>query len=86
MKLIQVLDDDEMNMNMQGDYKLTDSESGIILRTYISNKLREEYLENLKNHVDRIQELASQYRFSFNQFSTDQPIFDVFFDVLMEKT
>jgi len=86
VKLVQVLDDDEMNMNMQGDYKFTDSESGLVLRTYISNKLREEYLEKLKEHVDEIRALAAKYQFSFNQFTTNQPIFDVFFEVLMEKT
>jgi len=85
VKLVQVLDEDEKYMNLQGDYKFTDSENGVELKTYISNKFKEEYIEKLAAHVDSIKELSDKFKFSFHQFSTKDQIYDAFFNILMNR-
>ncbi|SEH05491.1 Uncharacterised protein [Candidatus Venteria ishoeyi] len=78
LKVIQVLDKEEKDLNIEGDVKLKDSESDTVLRTYVSKKLRLEYLEELDDHSAEIQELVQSMGGKFYTATTHDDIFDVF--------
>ncbi|MBI4090639.1 MAG: DUF58 domain-containing protein [Candidatus Komeilibacteria bacterium] len=85
IKIIQVLDRVERNMLLEGDLRLKDSESGLQMRTFISQRMREEFRKGLGDHVARINNVCNQLGIEFYSATTDTPLFDVFFDVLKEK-
>ena len=80
--LIQVLDTVEKNLELEGDYRLVDSETKTTLRTFISPLLRKNYLALLAEHNAKIQKICSETGASFHTFSTDTPIFDAFYKIL----
>ena len=82
IKIIQVLDPIEKDLKYSGDFKLIDSESKSMLRTYISPRLRVEYQQMLDNHSVRIEEVCNRLGIRFHQITTDTPIFDAFYKVL----
>ena len=82
VKVIQVLDPVEKNLNLEGDYKLKDSESGDLLRTFISPKSRTEYQSMLDNHSAKIHETCKTLGYDFHLITTDKPIFDSFYEIL----
>jgi uncharacterized protein (DUF58 family) len=82
IKLIQVLDVVEKELNISGDFKLKDSESDAKMRTFISPRLRMQYQEAMANHSAKIQETCNNLGIKFNLVTTDVPIFDAFYKVL----
>ncbi len=82
IKVIQVLDPIERDLKYSGDFKLIDSESKSMLRTFISPRLRVEYQQMLDNHVVRMEETCNNLGMHFFQITTDTPIFDAFYRVL----
>ena len=82
VKLIQVLDQTESQLNLEGDFKLKDLESNSILRTFIGPFLRKRYFNKLEEHNLRIKEACAETGAQFYTASTDKPIFDVFSEVL----
>ena len=82
VKIIQVLDPIEKNLAMQGDFKLIDSESKSMLRTYISPRLRVKYQQMLDDHCAKIEEICNRLGFHYFLITTDTPIFDAFYQVL----
>lgn len=82
IKVIQVLDPTEKNLNIQGDFKLVDSESKDALRTYITPRLRAHYQNLLDDHSAKIEEACSRLGIEFYLVTTDTPIFDVFYKIL----
>lgn len=82
IKVIQVLDPIERDLKYSGDFKLIDSESKSMLRTFISPRLRVEYQQMLDNHVARMEETCNNLGMHFFQITTDTPIFDAFYRVL----
>ncbi len=82
VKLIQVLDIEEKDMPLEGDYNLIDSESNANLKTYISRRGQMDYVERLQKHVDQIKELAQSMNMEFHQVSTEMPLFDSFFEIV----
>ena len=82
IKLIQVLDVVEKELNISGDFKLKDSESDAKMRTFISPRLRMQYQEAMANHSAKIQETCNNLGIKFNLVTTDVPIFDSFYKVL----
>ena len=81
VKIIQVLDPIEKDLKYSGDFKLIDSESKGMLRTYVSPRLRVEYQQMLDHHAARIEEVCSSLGYRFHQITTDIPIFDSFYNV-----
>jgi uncharacterized protein (DUF58 family) len=77
-----VLDKKEKNPLIEGDFKLKDSETNDILRTYVSPKLLEEYLEMLYKHSSEIEHECALRGIDFQQISTEMPIFDAFYAIL----
>lgn len=81
VKLIQILDPLEAELNMEGDYKLRDLESEEQVRTYVSPYLRKHYLEKLNAHSAEIKRVCAETGAQFFSFSTNTPIFDAFYQV-----
>ena len=82
IKVIQVLDPVEKELKMQGDFKLKDSETGGILKTYISPRLRQHYQSLLEEHTGKIRDVCNSLGMNFYQITTDKSIFDAFYEIL----
>ena len=82
IKIVQVLDPIEKDLKYSGDFKLIDSETNSMLRTYISPRLRVQYQQMLDNHSAKIEETCNKLGIHFFQITTDTPIFDAFYRVL----
>lgn len=82
IKVIQVLDPIEKNLDLQGDFKLKDSETKTTLRTYITPRLKVRYQTMLDDHSAKIQETCNKLGMDFHLITTDKPIFDAFYEIL----
>jgi len=82
IKVIQVLDPIEKDLKYSGDFKLIDSESKNILRTYVSPRLRVHYQQMLDNHSAKIEGTCNRLGYHFHQLTTNTPVFDAFYRVL----
>lgn len=80
--LVQVLDAVETNLELEGDYKLVDSETKTVMRTFISPMLRKNYFTMLSDHNSKIQKACTEIGAHFFTFGTDVPIFDAFYKIL----
>ena len=82
IKIIQVLDPLEIELKLQGDFKLKDSETGDKANTFISPRLRMEYQKLLSDHSAKIQETCNKLGMKFHMITTDTPIFDAFYKIM----
>ncbi len=82
IKLIQVLDPGEKELQISGDVKLQDAETDEILRTYISPRLVSQYELQLESHETRLNKLCTDTKADFYLATTDTPIFDIFYKML----
>jgi len=82
IKIIQVLDPIEKDLKYSGDFKLIDSETKTMLRTYISPRLRVKYQQMLDRHSAKIEETCNKLGYHFHQLTTNIPVFDAFYKVL----
>src|SRR3989344_150808 len=78
VRLIQVLDKDERDIPFEGDTKLFDLESGGLLRTFITPRLKTDYESQLKNHNDQIEKICLSQGMKFYTIYNDMPIFESF--------
>jgi len=82
IKIIQVLDPIERKLAFDGDFRLKDSETRNVLRTYINPRLRLSYKQRLEDHISKIAKICDEFGIDFYSITTDKPIFDTFYDVL----
>lgn len=82
IKIIQVLDRAEKELKMEGDMKLKDSETGGMLRTFVSPRMRMEYQQQLDAHCARIEDTCNKLGIQYNLAVTDTSIFDTFYKIL----
>ena len=82
IKVIQVFDRTEKELNMEGDMKLIDSETKGMLRTFISPRMRMEYQQQLDAHCAKIEEVCNKMGIDYNLAITDTSIFDTFYKIL----
>ena len=80
--LIQVLDELEKKMNIEGDFDLQDLESNSKLHTFIDPYLRKKYFEKLQLHQERIKDACKDVRADFFIVCTDESVFDAFYRIL----
>jgi uncharacterized protein (DUF58 family) len=80
--VIQVLDSSERELALEGDMILHDSESSDRMRTYISNRLIEDYSDKLISHIYSLKKICDQFNMKFVSVSTETPIFDAFYNIL----
>lgn len=83
VKVIQVLDRDEVDLKIEGDVNLHDSESNTVLRTYISKKLRQTYQGKLNEHTKQIFDICNKAGAHFYQVVTDVDVFENFYRIIM---
>lgn len=82
VRLIQVLDKTEKELDIEGEVKLRDAESGGILRTYISPYLKKKYLNLLATHNAMVKHACLETGARFYSFSTQTPLFDAFYEIV----
>src|SRR3989344_2281033 len=82
IKLIQVLDVLEKNMDIEGDFNLVDLESDDKMRTFIDPFLKKKYFERLHEHNGLIKDSCSSVHADFYSVGSDENIFDVFYRIL----
>ena len=82
IKLIQVLDGIEKNMDIEGDYNLIDLESDARMKTFIDPYLRKKYYEKLEKHNNDIVNICTEVGADFYSVGTNEEIFDVFYRIL----
>ena len=80
--VIQVLHENEVNITLDGDTKLHDLETDEVMRTYVSPRFKDEYKQQLDDHIAGVREICNELGADFHSFSTDKPIFDAFFEAI----
>lgn len=80
--LVQVLDKLETDLELEGDFKLTDSETEEHMRTFITPYTRQRYIEDLTEHKAKIKNACDEVGAKFFSFGTDHPVFDAFYSML----
>jgi uncharacterized protein (DUF58 family) len=82
VKIIQVLDKQEKDLRLEGDFKLKDSETKTEIKTFISPRLVSNYTKMLNDHTAKINDICNNLGVSFYQVTNDQSIFDTFYELL----
>ncbi len=80
--VIQVLDPSERKLDIYGDVLLEDSETHNKIRTFISNRLLNNYKDNIDHHIDSIKDVCEHLGHNFISVTTDRPIFETFYSTL----
>ncbi len=80
--IIQVLDSSERELEIEGDTILNDSETNDTMRTFISNRVIENYSERLLDHIYNLKKICDQMNVKFLSVSTETPIFETFYTLL----
>ena len=81
--MIQVLDAGERHLDIAGDVKLEDSETHSFLRTFISPRTKSVYENKIEQHISEIGKECSAMKADFHVVTNDTPIFDSFYEILM---
>jgi len=79
--MIQVLTPEEADLNVGGDIKFVDMESGHPLITRVSERVRKDYRSRLESHNERIAAACNSVGADFFSFRTDKPLIDVFMEI-----
>ncbi|NYT02014.1 MAG: DUF58 domain-containing protein [Methanosarcinales archaeon] len=79
--LVRVLSPEEAELDLAGDVKFVDLESGKDLITRVSQKLRDDYATKLEGHTRGIASTCNLVQADFFSFRTDVPLFDAFFEI-----
>jgi uncharacterized protein (DUF58 family) len=82
VKLIQVLDKQEKELKLEGDFKLKDAETKTEIKTFISPRLVSNYTKMLNDHTAKINDICNSLGVEFYQVTNDQSIFDTFYELL----
>jgi uncharacterized protein (DUF58 family) len=82
VKVIQVLDRDEVELKIEGDVNLHDSESNMVLRTFISKKMRQKYQGKLNEHTQDVHDICMKSGADFYQCVSDINIFENFYRLI----
>jgi uncharacterized protein (DUF58 family) len=83
--VIQVLDPTEKVLPLQGNSKLVDLETGEEIRTYVSDKFKERYIQKLDDHSARIKKTCMKVGAEFYIFTTDTPVFSAFYHTIRRR-
>jgi len=83
--VLQVLDRKEIELGMQGDLRLHDSETNSILRTFMTQRMRQNYQNKLKDHIMEIEKECLALGYKYYTVPTDENIFDVFWKIMSQN-
>lgn len=76
--LVNVLSEEELDPSMQGDALLKDPESGSVLRTFLSKRIRSVYRDSIEDHTSSIEESALKHSSKYLKVNTGDEFFDSF--------
>jgi uncharacterized protein (DUF58 family) len=76
---IQVLDPLEQSFAVEGDLVLHDAETDQKMRTFVTRRVQGEYRKQMDEHAAKIRELTEAMGFTFLTVTTDQEIFEAFY-------
>ena len=79
--LVQILDKTEARLDIDGEYLLTDEESNTSVKTYVSNRLKKRYKNNLQHFQKDLSDICDKYGIKFLKVSNEKDIFDVFYEL-----
>ncbi|MFB6193032.1 MAG: DUF58 domain-containing protein [Candidatus Nanohaloarchaea archaeon] len=79
--LVNVLDEEEIDPSFEGDTILKDPESESKLRTYLSQRTKKQYQEELESHQTQIREIANSQGAKYVPVSTGDDIFESLLEV-----
>ena len=82
IKVIQLLDHTEKNINISGNVKLRDIETEETMNTYISQRLLSEYESSLTKHIADLKKVCLSMKADFYSINTRKSVFDAFYDIL----
>ena len=82
---VQVLDKSEINLKLEGDLRLHDSETRSVMRTFMTERMKQEYKDKLKMHIMAVEKECDLLGIRFKLVSTNVPLFDVFYDLFVFK-
>jgi uncharacterized protein (DUF58 family) len=82
--VVQVLDDIEKNLEVEGEVIMTDKESDQKLRTFISRRMRKDYKDKLYGHIYEVKDLCDEIGAMFVSTTTSVPLFETFYTVLIK--
>ncbi|HLD42416.1 MAG TPA: DUF58 domain-containing protein [Candidatus Nanoarchaeia archaeon] len=82
VRVIQVLDPVERNLNLRGDFRLRDSETNDQLVTFVSQRLKANYQEMMDHHTAMIDDICTKLGYRFHSITTDSSLFDAFYAIV----
>src|SRR3989338_2691772 len=82
LHLIQVMDEQELDFDFDGEYNFKDSESDSLMRTFVSPSMRNFYQRGLHEHVALVENLAKVIGARHTLISTKDTVFDAFYKTL----
>ncbi len=85
VKIIRILDEEEINPNFIGDYKLKNEELEKEKKVFLDKNTILEYKKNLEEHDNNIRKICNNLRFEYYSFSTKKPIFDALYELFSRK-
>ncbi len=85
VKIIRVLDEEELNPSFLGEYILKNKELDEEKKIFSDNNVILEYKKNLKVHGDNIRKICNNLNFEYYSFSTKKPIFDSLYELFSKK-
>lgn len=74
--VVNVLDSTELDPDFEGDKILKDPESKSKLRTFLSQKTRDDYKDKMERHVTELEEISRKNGAEFVQISTEDDVFN----------
>jgi uncharacterized protein (DUF58 family) len=84
LKIIQLFEKKEYDLAFKGEFKLKDAETKGLLQTFISPHLQKVYKDKLGKHCAKLKRMCQDLGAEYHIVTTEQSIFDVFFEVLRE--
>ncbi|MBS3111864.1 DUF58 domain-containing protein [Candidatus Woesearchaeota archaeon] len=82
IKLIQVIDKQEKNFDLDGNYELIDLETEESMKTYIDPLLKKKYFNQLEYHNNQIKKYCDSTGAEFYSVHSGEDIFEVFYKIL----
>lgn len=82
VNLIQVLDPDELNPPLSGDFRLTEEESGEAMEITVSEAVREGYAREIQSFLDRLSTYSVQKGVGYLLARSDVPFEDLVLQIL----
>ncbi len=85
VKIIRVLDDEEINPSFYGEYELKNKELEKSKKIFLDKNTLNEYKKNLLEHESAIIKICNNLKFEYYSFNTKKPIFDSLYELLQRK-